>query len=164
MSFRLTSIPPPASAADPPTGQFWRDFLFAYADSGYPVLKDQLAGCQTLWEGNVDSRTNGAVGILTQWILDVMDFGSGAERPIQPVRIYRKHLGRCGEHADITAAAARAALIPTNSASAIDNDHTWNEFWDRRWIAWEPVNVYVDAPWHYEGWGMEFLGALRLAR
>ncbi|MFZ1948159.1 MAG: FlgD immunoglobulin-like domain containing protein [bacterium] len=145
--------------ADPPTGKFWRDFLFAYADSGYPVLKDQLAGCLTLWEGNVDSRTNGAVGILTQWILDVMDFGSGAERPIQPVRIYRKHLGRCGEHADITAAAARAALIPTNSASAMDNDHTWNEFWDRRWIAWEPVNVYVDSPWHYEGWGMEFLGA-----
>jgi hypothetical protein len=145
--------------ADPPTGKFWRDFLFAHADSGYPVLRDQLAGCRTLWEGNVDSRVNGAVGIITQWILDVMDFGSGAERPIQPVRIYRKHLGRCGEHADITAAAARAALIPTNSASAMDNDHTWNEFWDRRWIAWEPVIVFVDAPQLYEGWGMSFLGA-----
>jgi hypothetical protein len=145
--------------ADPPAGKFWRDFLFAYADSSYPVLRDQLTGCLTLWEGNVDSRANGAVGIITQWILDVMDFGSGAERPIQPVRIYRKHLGRCGEHADITAAASRAALIPTNSAAAMDNDHTWNEFWDRRWIAWEPVNVYVDAPEHYEGWGMEFLGA-----
>jgi hypothetical protein len=155
-----TYIDPATGAyADPPVGKFWRDFLFAYADSGYPVLRDQLAGCQTVWEGNVDSRTNGAVGIITQWILDVMDFGSGAERPIQPVRIYRKHLGRCGEHADITAAAARAALIPTNSASAMDNDHTWNEFWDRRWVAWEPVNVYVDAPWHYEGWGMQFLGA-----
>jgi hypothetical protein len=151
--------PATGNPADPPTGKFWRDFLFAYADSGYPALKDQLAGCLTLWEGNADSRTNGAVGILTQWILDVMDFGSGAERPIQPVRIYRKHLGRCGEHADITAAAARAALVPTNSAAAMDNDHTWNEFWDRRWIAWEPVNVYVDSPWHYEGWGMEFLGA-----
>ena len=146
--------------ADPPTGKFWRDFLFAYADSGYPVLRDQLAGCLTLWEGNVDSRTNGAVGIITQWILDVMDFGSGAERPIQPVRVYRKHLGRCGEHADITAAASRAALIPTNSATTMENDHTWNEFWDRRWVAWEPVNVYIDAPWHYEGWGSwQFLGA-----
>ena len=146
-------------AAAPPLGQFWREFLFSYADSGFAVLRDQLAGCKTLWEGNVDSRTNGAIGILTQWILDVMDFGSGSERPIQPVRIYRLHLGRCGEHADITAAAARAALIPTNSASAMDNDHTWNEFWDRRWIHWEPVNVYVDSPWHYETWGWQFLGA-----
>jgi hypothetical protein len=156
-----TYIDPATGAyADPPAGKFWRDFLFAYADSGYPVLRDQLAGCLTLWEGNVDSRTNGAVGIITQWILDVMDFGSGAERPIQPVRIYHKHLGRCGEHADITAAASRAALIPTNSAATMENDHTWNEFWDRRWIAWEPVNVYIDAPWHYEGWGSwQFLGA-----
>ncbi len=150
--------PATGSAADPPLGRFWREFLFAHSDSGYPLLRDALAGCETLWEGAVDTRTNGAVGILTQWILDVMDFGSGAERPIQPVRIYRKHLGRCGEHADITAAAARAALIATTSATAIPDDHTWNEFWDRRWVAWEPVNVYVDSPWHYEGWGKSFIG------
>jgi hypothetical protein len=150
----------PATGAitDPPTGRFWREFLFTHADSGYPVLQDVLAGCEVLWEGNVDSRTNGAVGIITQWILDVMDFGSGAERPIQPVRIYHKHLGRCGEHADITCAAARAALIPTNSPLAIASDHTWNEFYDGRWVHWEPVNVYVDSPWHYEGWGKVFLG------
>jgi hypothetical protein len=150
--------PATGAVADPPVGKFWRDFLFTHADSGYPVLKDVLDSCEVLWEGNVDSRTNGAIGIITQWMLDVLDFGSGAERPIQPVRIYRLHLGRCGEHADITAAAARAALIATNSPLAIPDDHTWNEFYDGRWIHWEPVNTYVDSPWHYEGWGKVFLG------
>jgi hypothetical protein len=151
--------PETGAATDPPVGRFWREFLFTHADSGYPVLKDELAGCLTLWEGNVDNRTNnGAIGIMTQWILDVMDFGSGAERPIQPVRIYHKHLGRCGEHGDITGAAARAALIATNSPLAMASDHVWNEFYDQRWVHWEPVNVYIDSPWHYEGWGKVFLG------
>jgi hypothetical protein len=151
--------PANGAIADPPVGKFWRDFLFAHADSGYPILRDALDSCEVLWKGNVDNRAdNGAIGIMTQWILDVMDFDSDAERPIQPVRIYRKHMGRCGEHADITAAAARAALIPTNSPLAMPDDHTWNEFYDQRWIHWEPVNTYVDSPWHYEGWGKTFVG------
>lgn len=160
--FRITDEIPtyidPATggSTDPPTGRFWREYVFTHADSGYPILRDALAGVQTLWEGNVDSKTNGAVGVVTQWIQDCLNFGSGAERPIQPVRILAIHLGRCGEHADITAAAARAALISTNSPSAIASDHTWNEFWDRRWIPWEPVNNYVDSGWHYEGWGKSF--------
>ncbi len=150
--------PATGGSSAPPTGRFWREFLFNHADAGFPIIRDALAGCSTLWEGNVDSRDNGAIGIITQWILDVMDFGSGAERPIQPVRIYRLHLGRCGEHADITAAVARSCLIPTNSPLAVVSDHTWNEFWDGRWIAWEPVNTYVDSPWHYENWGKSFIG------
>ncbi|MFH1278238.1 MAG: FlgD immunoglobulin-like domain containing protein [Candidatus Eisenbacteria bacterium] len=150
--------PADGDPSDPPVGRFWREFLLTHADSGFTPLADYLAGIGVLWEGNVDSQTNGAVGEITRWILDVLDFGSGAERPIQPVRIYRLHLGRCGEHADITCGAARAALIPCNSASAPDEDHTWNEFWDRRWVAWEPVNNYVDSGWHYEGWGKSFMG------
>jgi hypothetical protein len=150
--------PATGEAADPPTGQFWREFLFTHADDGFPVLRDELAGCLTVWEGNVDTQVNGAIGVLTGFVLDVLDFGSGVERPIQPVRIYRLHLGRCGEHADFTAAIARAALIATNSSSAPDEDHTWNEFWDRRWVPWEPVNNYIDSGWHYEGWPKSFLG------
>ncbi|RPJ47327.1 MAG: hypothetical protein EHM19_03115, partial [Candidatus Latescibacterota bacterium] len=150
--------PATGDPADPPTGRFWREFFLTEADSGYPVLGDELAGCLTLWEGNVDTQVNGAIGILTKWVLDVLDFGSGIERPIQPVRIYRLHLGRCGEHADFAAAAGRAALIAVNSSSAPDEDHTWNEFWDERWVAWEPVNNYIDSGWHYEGWGKSFVG------
>ncbi|MBN1824721.1 MAG: hypothetical protein JW958_00560 [Candidatus Eisenbacteria bacterium] len=148
--------PDTGDPASPPAGRFWREYVFTHADSGFPILRDALAGIQVLWEGNVDSKTNGAVGAITQWIQDALDFGSGAERPIQPVRILAIHLGRCGEHADITAAASRAALIPTNSASAVASDHTWNEFWDQRWVPWEPVNNYVDSGWHYEGWGKSF--------
>lgn len=155
--------PATGTSTAPPTGRFWREFIFTHADSGYPVLRDELAGCLTLWEGNVDSQVNGAIGIITGWIHDVLDFGSGAERPIQPVRIYRLHLGRCGEHADFAAAAGRAALIPTNSSSAPAEDHTWNEFWDGRWIPWEPVNNYVDSGWHYEGWGKVFTGVYNWA-
>jgi len=115
-----TYIDPATGAASaPPTGRFWREFLFTEADSGYAVLKDDLAG---------------------------------------PVRIYRKHLGRCGEWADITCAASRAALIPCNSPGAFASDHTWNEFYDERWVHWEPVNNYIDSPMHYEGWGKEFIG------
>ncbi len=151
--------PATGAAAAPPTGRFWREFLFTHADSGYAVLKDDLAGCEILWAGKVDDRNdNGAIGIITQYMLDTMVFGSGAERPIQPVRIYRKHLGRCGEWADITCAATRAALIPCNSSGAFASDHTWNEFYDQRWVHWEPVNNYIDSPMHYEGWGKEFIG------
>ena len=142
----------------PPSGKFWRDYLLNHNDAGYPLLRDALAGVPTLWNGIKNSCTdNGAVGVITKWILDVMDFGSGAERPTQPVRIYALHLGRCGEHEDITAAAARAALIPCIGAEDIAEDHVWNEFWyDGAWHQWEPVNVYVDFPESYGGWGKKF--------
>jgi len=121
-------------------------------------LRDALAGVPTLWNGTKNSFTNnGAVGVVTKWILDVMEFGSGNERPTQPVRIYALHLGRCGEHEDITCAAARACLIPCIGAEDIAEDHVWNEFWyDGAWHQWEPVNVYVDFPESYGGWGKKF--------
>ncbi len=66
-----------------------------------------------------------------------MIFNSNDERPIQPVRIYRKHMGRCGEHQDIACAAARTALIPTVCTVNSGEDHVWNEFWDQRWVHWD---------------------------
>jgi Transglutaminase-like superfamily len=154
--------------ADPPVGVFWRDWLFTYTeeipetDDNYPILRDQFAGVDVLWksQGGID---NGAVGIVTQWVLDTLDFTSGAERPHQPVRIYKLHVGRCGEHQDYSSAACRACLIPCLNTEAVGEDHVWNEFWDRRWIHWEPVNVYVDAPLTYEnGWGKKFSGVLNV--
>ncbi len=151
--------PATGGAAAPPTGKFWRDFYLNEPDSGYVSLHDMLDSCAIMYGNlfNNSSDENGAVGIVTRWIQDVMDFGSGAERPIQPVRIYRLHLGRCGEHQDITAAAARAALIPVVGATAICNDHVWDEFWDgTRWKSWEPVNNYVGDSLAYERWGKHF--------
>jgi hypothetical protein len=140
----------------PPVGKFWRPFYFYHNDAGYPLLKDCLAGIGTLWNCTQNNKIeNGAIGVITQWIQDVWDFTDDGERPHEPVRLYRKHIGRCGEHADIAAAAARTALIPCFNVGAHASDHIWNEFWERGWHQWEPVNTYIDHPnsyhYHWDG-------------
>jgi hypothetical protein len=126
----------------PPTGKFWREWLFYYNDSGHPLLKEKVAGAYTVWE---------AISSLNSWMSGSMSFTSNEERPIQPVRIYRKHIGRCGEYQDMRNAIARAALIPSVCTSNSAEDHMWNEFWDNRWIHWDGG---VDNPRVYEkGWG-----------
>ena len=146
----------------PPTGKFWRQFLLCMADTGYTVLEDELANCTIVWDES-GGTTDTAIHIITDWINASMSFTSNAERPHQPVRIYRKHIGRCGEHADLTAAAARAALIPCTSILAISSDHTWNEFWDEGWIHWEPVNNSINNPLVYEnGWGWNFASVFEI--
>jgi len=36
------------------------------------------------------------------------------------------------------------------------NDHKINEFWEREWIAWEPVGTHIDDPRVYDpGWGWD---------
>ena len=93
-----------------------------------------------------------------------MTFGAGSERPIQPVRIYALHKGNCGEFADITDAAARAALIPAANIAAYADDHTWNEFFDGSWHQWEPVNNMIDEPDHYDDWGGGGIGVAGVYR
>jgi len=82
----------------------------------------------------------------------VMTFTSKTERPHEPVRIYRLHIGRCGEHEDLTAAAARACLIPCRGIEAMSIDHVWNEFWDEKWETWEPTNRWYKMPLAYQDW------------
>jgi len=118
----------PQEFQQPPTGVFWRDFLFHHNDSGYPLLKDRLAGVGDVWR---------AARAISGWVVGSMAFTSDNERAIEPVRIYRKHIGRCGEHQDIACAAARAALIPAVATSNMAEDHVWNEFWDGRWVHWD---------------------------
>ncbi|MCD4650163.1 MAG: hypothetical protein K8S56_00015 [Candidatus Cloacimonetes bacterium] len=130
---------------DPPIGVFWRDYLYNFSDVGYPVLRDSLLSCPVLWGG--DGRT--AMNEVHDWVNETMTFTSDYERRHQPVRIYKKHIGRCGEHADLTAAAARSALIPCTSILTLSGDHTWDEFWCDRWITWEPVSNVVDDPMRY---------------
>ncbi len=128
----------------PPTGKFWRDWLFYYNDSGYPLLKEYLEDSYTLWE---------AISACNSWISGSMSFTSDEERPIQPVRIYRKHIGRCGEYQDMRNAIARAGLIPSTCTLNTAEDHVWNEFWDQRWIHWDGT---IDNPLMYErGWGKD---------
>lgn len=141
--------------ADPPLGQFWRNYLYTLQQDGYPVLADTLSQCQTLF--NRDGSGNDAIRTLQGWINQNMSFTSNSERPHQPVRIITKRIGRCGEYADLSSALARLALIPCTSILSSSTDHTWNEFWDEGWVAWEPVNGYIDSPLVYEnGWGKVF--------
>ncbi|MDD2889721.1 MAG: T9SS type A sorting domain-containing protein [bacterium] len=169
--------PKTGKEAAPPTGVFWRDYLFNYPDTcpatvvsvypdqndtivaGFvsPILKDLLAGEKLLYNGRTDNpNDNGAIGIVNNWIRDILVFNSGTERPRQPVRIFHIHIGRCGEHAVITAAASRAALIPTNDPYDVCRDHTWNEWYDTQWRGWEPINNYVNSTSHYEDDGWQF--------
>ena len=142
--YDVTSQPPfdRNYGVPPPTGKFWRDWLFHSNDTGYPLLSDRLGECGTLWE---------AISACNGWVGGSMSFTSDQERPCQPVRIYRKHIGRCGEYQDMRNAVARAGLIPSTCTCNSAEDHVWNEFWDGRWIHWDGG---VDSPMMYEnGWG-----------
>ena len=140
--------------ANPPTGVFWRDYLMNHNDTGYPLLRDYLDTCDVLWKCEQNTVDNGAVGAVTQWIKDVMTFQSNPHHD-QPVRIYHLHKGTCSVHSYLTSGAARAALIPTVVDIMYSDNHKINEFWDRRWVAWEPVNTYIDNPGGYENWGWD---------
>ena len=141
--------------APPPDGVFWRNYLYDVQEETYPVLRDTLMQCQTAYNRN--GTAGDAIRAIQWWVNQTMSFTSGSERPHQPVRIYRKHIGRCGEYADYTAAVSRTALIPCTSILSVSTDHTWNEFWEDGWVQWEPVNGYIDVPLVYEnGWGKVF--------
>lgn len=129
----------------PPEGVFWRDFIYQHTEekpdtSGemFPILREQVMECDVVWDDT--GNANQAVRAITKWVKDVMKFTSKDERPHQPVRIYTLHIGRCGEHEDLTNAASRSCLIPCRGISTLSTDHVWNEFWDKDWDQWEPVN------------------------
>lgn len=126
----------------PPTGKFWRDRFFNHNKTGQPLLKDSLSEAETLLDG---------IKAINGWMSGSMTFTSDNERPVQPVRIYEKGIGRCGEYQDMRCAAARTALIPVVPTMNSAEDHVWNEFWDGRWIHWDGS---IDKPHMYEkGWG-----------
>lgn len=137
----------------PGEGYFWRDFLYNYADEGYPVLRNYLMQCE--YANDYSTGYESAIGACTQWLSQTLQFTSNYERPHQPVRIYRKHIGRCGEHADMRVAIGRIALVPMTSIVCFTVDHTWNEFWDGEWIHWDGGSI--NNFYMYEnGWGSNF--------
>jgi len=146
--------PANGQSAAPPVGVFWRDYLWNLADSGYVLYNTMWDSVTILWDRGSPDITD-AIGTVNSWIGNVMNWGAGAERPIQPVRIYALHCGNCGEYQDIRAAAGRIALIPTICTSNICEDHVWNEFWaddSQEWIHWDGGDI--NNPLLYEnGWG-----------
>jgi hypothetical protein len=126
----------------PPEGKFWREWFFVNNKSGQPLLPDILNETETLLDG---------IKAVNRWIDQSMTFTSDNERPNQPVRIYEKGIGRCGEYQDLRTSAGRASLLPVVPTSNSAEDHVWNEFWSGRWIHWDGM---IDNPTAYErGWG-----------
>lgn len=139
----------------PGTGKFWRQLFFFESDAEHQTLASFMDSCQVVW--NPNNSMQSAVHGIQNWINSFMSFTSNSERPHQPVRIYQKGFGRCGEYGDITMAATRTALIPCTSILSASTDHVWNEFWDEGWHQWEPVNHDINNPLVYEnGWGKVF--------
>ena len=120
------------------SGWFWRGFLFNQCDSGYPLLKEKLAGTTVLWNGerqNWPNRGLGypdtlpAVAVVSRWVAHTLPEAARPPRPIQPVEIAKDHNGNCGEVQDLLCAAARTALIPCGGVMDINEDHVWCEIW-----------------------------------
>ena len=142
-------------------GMFWRQFLWEGAaetcpdDAFCPVMKDVAPAMTHLWNGGGGGDAGGAVRDIVDYMKSSdetlgrwFNFGAYDERSIQPNRIYGLGRGNCGEWSDMTTAIARTALIPNVNVNPSSWDHTWNAFWfETRWVAWEPVNTWVDHPY-----------------
>ncbi len=141
-------------------GTFWRHFLWEGArdtcpeDDQCPVLDEILPGLEVAWTSGSYADEAGAISQIARFMLyndedfgRWLTFGAYDERSIQPNRIYGLGRGNCGEWADMTTALTRTALIPNYNVAPASWDHTWNEFYDAyedRWVAWEPVNFWLD--------------------
>ncbi len=137
-------------------GFFWRDFLFNRSDAGYASVKDLLKKCRVVWNAfpSPPNAAPHAMEMLNRWMGSSMKFTSNEERPHQPVRIYRKHIGRCGENGDLRVAIARSALIPAASVASYSTDHVWDEFWEEKWIHWDDA---INTPFMYvDDWKKQF--------
>lgn len=61
-----------------------------------------------------------------------------ASNDYQPLVIYEKNYGSCGEQAIMCAAFSRTALIPNAPVGCHGEDHAWNELWmDSQWYQWD---------------------------
>lgn len=156
--------PSTGSQASPPTGVFWRDYLFYHADGGYSLLKDAIDTCQTLWNNKYDTfEDNGAIGALAKWTKEVLPWGRAhSPRIPQPVYTYHWHTGTCSEHTWFHSAIGRIALMPTVTTVMSRNNHRINQFWERKWYAVETVGMTIlnSHPECYDGssWGKEIRG------
>ncbi len=126
--------------------EFWRSMLPYDRRYGSSLL-DFVENCKTLREAlysfNDWANRNAMHGF--------MDFGY-TTADLQPLVIYAKHYGSCGEQATLAAAALRSILVPTSYVHAGGEDHAWNEWWmDGEWhhldINFQPADVGHNWGW-----------------
>ncbi len=150
----------------PDEGYFWREFFWDRAveecpeDRDCPIMDGWFEGVDLLWKNlhsTYEEGADSAIGMTSAFVWSAINWGAGSERPVQPVRIYVVGCGNCGEHADMASAAARTALIPAVNAAAWSNDHTWDEFWDDRWVHWDVTGSGLDNPGYGGGVSRDLL-------
>ena len=118
--------------------KFWRDYLYNYADPGYPLLRDKIKDIEVLWDGKPHSweserpfsDTMLAVDCVANWVnYTIPSIDVGSRRYRQPNNIAHTHVGRCGELQDLLNAASRTCLMPVLSVCCYPGDHVWNEIY-----------------------------------
>ncbi len=111
-------------------GVFWREYFTkdtSYSKSFYDLAKN---------ETNIDSVVH-KIHRFTNYKTGFMDFGYKT-RDIQPIVIYKKHYGSCGEHSAFSTAILRTLLIPAWPVGSHGEDHVWAEYYNHgKWIHWD---------------------------
>ncbi len=130
-----------------PDASFWRTFLPVDRRYGKNLL-DVVADAENIKE---------AAYLVADWITySGSKIGKWNEyglqsNDIQPLVIYEKNYGSCGEQAMLCAAFSRTALIPNAPVGCNGEDHAWNEWWmDGKWYQWDIGSAIVDLghPWN----------------
>jgi len=143
--------------------KFWREYVYNYADEGYPLLKDVIQNVEFMWDLkdhkwiNKDTADNKlpfgdslfAVQTLGRWVAQTLPERAKQPRPTQPNQILRDHNGNCGELEDLLNAGTRTALLPVRSVGSWPGDHVWNElWWDGHWyyyqVSWACGATFIE--------------------
>ncbi len=130
------------------TPRFWRSYFPDNTDHGTSLF-DTVKNAASIYN---------AVQLLGNWSINFMEFANGWNW-IQPMEIWRNPT-QCssGQYTILTGALAKTMLIPTTGLGTFSEDHTWNEFYDTKWINWDTgfgdmdaneINI-IDSPGTYD--------------
>jgi len=130
-----------------PNAHFWRTFLIKDRRYGKNIL-DVVENAENIKE---------AAYLIADWITfagprpDLWNEYGRQSTDFQPLVIYEKNYGSCGEQAMLCVAYSRCALIPNAPVGCHGEDHAWNEFWmDGKWYKWDLGNsiMGIGHPWN----------------
>ncbi len=112
-------------------------------------IRNRVAGKTVLEVVGKDTTVMDAISHFYDWMHGFMSFGY-TTNDLDPIEIYRKAYGSCGEHSILAAALLRTALIPAYVVADMGEDHQWNEFYDgKRWVHLDvtrPKEKAIDKP------------------
>lgn len=109
-------------------GKFWRNYFLRIKE-----IREKMQKATT---------ERDAVLTLHRWLSwsykgNFMRFGYKTQ-DLQPLVIFKKRYGSCGEQSILLAAFARTFLIPIYVVMDRGEDHQWNEFWEKgKWHHWD---------------------------